>query len=158
MGLLVSGLGSIDQLMDRAVIGARDSLEKSSSIVIKSIQANFDTRGLNTDSEPWAPVPTHWLEQRQTWPDDPGSQAAYIKDHFPLVDTKRLRNSFTYTDAELPSGDVQGEVYPTVEYAKDHEQGVPGKIRRRSFMQIPEQDASDVAEDVAKSMQVWLTA
>jgi phage gpG-like protein len=164
MGLLVSGLDSIDQLMDRAVIGARDSLEKSSSIVINGIKENFNTRGLHTQSEPWAKVPAPWLWKRKTWPGGiplpmhwTQEQAEYARNHFPLVDTGKLRDSMIYSDAETAGGNIVGEVFPTVEYAVDQNNGVPGIIRQREFMKISSSDETDVVESVEKSMQGWLS-
>lgn len=152
----ISGLDTITALIDRIVIAADDSLREAAPIVVKGIQQNFDTKGKTTDAGEWPPVPVSALRKRQTWPSDPGSQAQYVANQFPLIDTGRLRSSFIYVSDETSDGDIEGEVYPDVDYAVDQERGVPGEIRQRSFMQVTQQVVSDVTASVERSMARWL--
>lgn len=153
MPLVISGLESFDKLTTRMITGAREGMRDVGGIVVTAIQSNFDARGARGDRHEWEPVPVSWLAKRQTWPDSPAAQGAYIRDHNPLIDTGKLRGSFTYVSTETPDGDIEAGVQSSESYAEDHEKGIPGEIRQRSFMWITEEDYVLASAAAAEAVQ-----
>lgn len=141
MPVSISGLNeAFSGLEQRVAFGARAGLREAGEVIKEGIERNFDEKGARGGNPEWEPVPVYWLSQRQTWPMDPSAQRTYVEKHLPLVDTGRLRDSMVYVDVENSDGSIEAAVQPTVDYAEDHELGVPGKIRQRPFMFVTEEE------------------
>lgn len=135
---------------------AEQSLESAAQIVPSRLKMNLDSIGARLGSM-WPKVPVSWLSRRQTWPGDgmakgrglTAAQKAYISRHVPLRDTDKLYNSFFDERGRMQGRDYVVEVRPKVAYAAQHvlgrpDAGGPKQLHKRDFMQLNEQDRSDV--------------
>jgi len=153
---ITSLVTDIAKELKAAVEKSMDGIEQ---YVPGAIQKTFDTSGTRGGNVEWEQVPFGWIMRRKSFPGGPMNlkdyhaqggkltpdQESYYRNAKPLIDTGALRNSIQVMDRSMQGFKKARMVIGSpLEYAAQHDQGVPGEIRQRPFNHLVDEDLRNV--------------